>query len=77
MQLVKKGEHMTYEEMLQERNSIKSWVEREREAIIDLSKEMNKHLEHIDIYENKIKALERDILRYEVEQELKQKGVIE
>lgn len=67
---------MTYEEMLQERASIKSWVARERQAIIDLSREMAKHLEWIDVYENKIKALERDILRCEVEQELREKGDI-
>lgn len=61
---------MNYEKMLQERASIESWVARERQAIIDLSREMAKHLEWIDTYESKLKTLERDILRYEVEQEL-------
>lgn len=58
---------MTYEKMLQERASIKSWVAREENAILDLNREISKHLGWLDIYEKYLKQLEEDILRYETE----------
>lgn len=67
---------MTYKKLLEERTNMKLWIAREESIILDLNREISKHLEWIDTYKGHLKQIEEDILRYETEQELREKGVI-
>lgn len=68
---------MTYKKLLEERTDMKLWIAREESTILDLNREISKHLEWIDTYKGHLKQVQKDILRYETEQELKEKGIIE
>lgn len=66
---------MTYEELTTDRSNLRSWIAREKQEIITLNREITRHLEWIDMYENKLKQVEKDIIRCEVEQELEKGGI--
>lgn len=68
---------MTYEEAKTERDSMNNLIYGERLEILKLAKQTANHVNTLDIYTKRLDELVEIIMRYEIEQELKEKGVIE
>lgn len=67
---------MTYEEAKTERDSMNNLIYGERSEILKLSKQIANHVNTLDIYTKRLNELDEILMRYEVEQELREKGVI-
>lgn len=67
-----KGADATYEELKTQCSIFKNWIVTEEQMILRLNREISEHLNCIDMYESKLKQIKADIIRYEVENELKE-----
>lgn len=67
---------MTYKELKIECFKLKTWITNEEQIILRMNRRISEHLDRIDMYKSELEQIEKDIIRYEVEQDLKEKGVI-